>query len=114
MNKSVIKEKDGWYWLDETWNIGNGPFKTRKAAIKSQRIYCILELDGLPKEYLNNSDIGYGFGASSGWGGLGTYNYDKDTGLKFWFCDDWECNTEDEKLFNEFMRLNILESIGEL
>lgn len=65
-------------------------------------------------EWTKKLDIGYGFGSASGWAGLGITFRDKKNHQCLWFADDPQSNTEEEIIYNDFMRMNILESIGEL
>ena len=45
---TVVQEADGyWYWLDETWNIGGGPYIFYKDAVEAQAKYIKYELEGV-------------------------------------------------------------------
>ena len=55
-----------------------------------------------------NQDTGYGFGAGSGWRGLGVYKYCKDCSLTLEFIDDFECNSNKEIEHNKNKREGLL------
>lgn len=59
-------------------------------------------------------EMGYGFAYASGWEGLGIYFYNPPDYTVLWFVDDFSSNSENENLYNEFMRMNILEVMEEL
>lgn len=53
-------------------------------------------------------DSGYGFGAGSGWRGLGIYEYCTDCYLTLKFMDDEECNSPEEIEHNRKKREALL------
>lgn len=64
-----------------------------------------------PERFKNLHTL-YGSAYTSGWKGLGCVYYDEDC-TACWF-EDCGWNSEDERIYNEFMRMNILDFYGEL
>lgn len=60
-------------------------------------------------KYLDECYTVYGY-TSWGWKGIGLIYYDKED-VAIWFRDDAEIMTEDEIIFNDLLRLCILESM---
>lgn len=68
----------------------------------------------LPKkfqEYLNNCEKNYGK-AGEYWQGIGIYYYDKNIGKVVWLDTDNDICIDDEIIYNDFMKMNILDSMG--
>lgn len=62
------------------------------------------------EKYLKSCEMSYGYAKSWGWQGIGVIYYD-DKDVAIWFDDDNCYMNEDEVIFNDFMRANILEVI---
>ena len=77
-----------------------------------------MEIDiKIPNElqyYLDNCEVHYGYAYMSGWMGIGVcYRDPKDPEYTIiWFDNEDIYNTEDELIYCDLMRMNILESMG--
>lgn len=49
-SSSIIQEDDGWYYLDETEDIGGGPYANEYLASAAQILYCLLNLGSYSRE----------------------------------------------------------------
>ena len=64
--------------------------------------------DGAKCCFLPEFDTGYGFGAGSGWKGLGIYKYCTSCYKTIEFIDDIECNSPEEIEHNKNKREGLL------
>lgn len=67
----------------------------------------------IPIKHLEPCQVCYGYAYTWGWCGIGGIYYDPK-GPAIWFDDDKSIMSEDEIIYNDFMRMNILEFMGEL